>query len=223
MVPWNRVTTVPVDARGADLLDLLASTSHMRFPVVDEWDEVVGIVHAKDLLAVPSGDRGGVAVSELGRSALAVPETADLHRVLGELRGASASLAIVVDEHGGTAGILTLEDVVEELFGAIDDEYDRPGEGGAVVELAHGRWRLPGTWRLHEVERATGIELPEGAYDTIAGYVMDRLGRLPEPGDRVEADGVVVTVGSMERWVVRDVELEIGPVPGLPEDEADRP
>jgi len=165
------------------------------------------VVHAKDLLGVAAPDRGAVAVHDLARDVLAVPESAGLHRVLAELRSASASLAVVVDEHGATSGILTLEDVLEELFGAIDDEYDRAGEGGEAVALGPSRWRVPGTWRLHEVERATGVDLPDGPYDTVAGYVMDRLGRLPVPGDRVEADGLVVTVGAMERWVVRQVEI----------------
>ena len=211
MVPWSRVATVAVDARGRALLDLLDATSHMRFPVVDDRDEVVGVVHSKDLLGVAAPDRADVAVSDLAREVLAVPESAGLHRVLAELRSASASLAVVVDEHGATAGILTLEDVVEELFGAIDDEYDRAGEGGEAVVLGPSWWRVPGTWRLHEVERATGVELPEGPYDTVAGYVMDRLGRLPAPGDQVWADGLIVTVGAMDRWVVRHVDIEIAP------------
>jgi CBS domain containing-hemolysin-like protein len=208
MVPWNRVVTVRSDASGADVSQLLGATRHMRFPVVDEWDEVVGMLHAKDLLAVPVDRRGEVAVTDLSRPVLAVPESADLHRVLAEVRESSSPMAIVVDEHGGTAGVLTIEDLVEELVGDIGDEFDDEAEPH-VVRLAPDRWRLPGELRLHEVERETGIELPEGPYDTVAGFVLDRLGRIPVVGDRMTDAGVVATVLSMDERRVRTIEMAI--------------
>ena len=208
MVPWNRVVTVPAGADGAEVSRLLDETRHMRFPVVDEWDEVVGMLHAKDLLAVPVDRRGEVTVTDLSRPVLAVPESADLHRVLAEVRESSSPMAIVVDEHGGTAGVLTIEDLVEELVGDIGDEFDEEQVSG-VVQLAHDRWRLPGELRLHEVERETGIELPEGPYDTLAGFVLDRLGRIPVVGDRATGSGVSATVLSMEGRRVRTIELAV--------------
>ena len=208
MVPWNRVTTISADGVGTDLRHLLDTTRHMRFPVVDEWNEVVGMVHAKDLLGVPVERRAEVAVTELSRPVLAVPESADLHRVLAELRSSSSPMAIVVDEHGGTAGVLTIEDLVEELVGDIDDEFDVEEEP-SVERVGHACWRVPGDLRLHEVERETGVEVPEGPYDTIAGFALDHLGRIPSAGDRVEAAGLALTVVQMDDRRIRTIELEV--------------
>ena len=212
MVPWSQVVTIRSDAVGADVERLLDTTRHMRFPVVDAWDEVVGMLHAKDLLGVPVDRRGEVAITDLSRPVLAVPESADLHRVLAEVRESSSPMAIVVDEHGGTAGVLTIEDLVEELVGDIGDEFD-PDDQPEVLELAPDRWRVPGELRLHEVERETGLVLPEGPYDTIAGFVLDRLGRIPVVGDRAVDAGVAATVLSMDGRRIRTLELVVLPAP----------
>ena len=208
MVPWNRVESIPVDATGEDLVELTASSRHTRFPIVDEWDEVVGMVHAKDLLGVPPDRRANARVRDLGRPALAVPESAGLHRVLAELRSGSSPLAIVVDEHGGTVGVLTIEDLLEELVGEIEDEFDSE-EPEAVVDLGHDRWLVAGDLRLHEIERETDLLLPEGPYDTVAGVVMERLGRIPEVGDAVLVAGVELRVVAMDRRRVVRIELQI--------------
>jgi CBS domain containing-hemolysin-like protein len=208
MVPWNRVVTVRAGSVGSDLQELLVSTRHTRFPLVDEWDEVVGLVHAKDLLGVPVERRGEVAVADLSRPLLAVPESAGLHGVLAELRSSSSPMAIVVDEHGGTVGVLTIEDLLEELVGEIEDEFDPESDEGAV-ELGRDHWLLPGDLRLHEIERETDLVLPDGPYDTVAGLVMDRLGRIPVEGDRVLVAGVEVRVVAMERRRVITVELRL--------------
>lgn len=214
MVPWNRVVSIPSRAVGADLQGLLDTTRHMRFPIVDELDEVVGMVHAKDLLGVPPARRAEVAVADLSRPVLAVPESADLHRVLAELRDSASPMAIVVDEHGGTAGVLTIEDLVEELVGDIDDEFDDVGVAPGATCLAPGHWRLAGDLRLHEVEREIGVELPEGPYDTIAGFVLDRLGRIPVAGEVVVDAGVEVRIVEMDERRVDTVELLIALVDG---------
>ncbi|MDZ7678362.1 MAG: hemolysin family protein [Acidimicrobiales bacterium] len=214
MVPWNRVVSIPVDAVGADLQHLLATTRHMRFPVVDEWEEVLGMVHAKDLLGVPADRRAVASVGDLSRPVLAVPESAGLHRVLAELRSSSSPLAIVVDEHGGTAGVLTIEDLLEELVGDIEDEFD-VDTPESIVDLGHDRWLLPGDLRLHEVGRETDLVLPEGPYDTVAGLIMDRLGRIPVVGDRVHVSGTELRIVAMDRRRVVTVELQVHerPVP----------
>ncbi len=210
MVPWNRVVSIPTGSTGSDIEDLLNSTHHMRFPVADEWDEVVGMVHAKDLLALPADERATAPVSELIRPVLAVPESAGLHRVLAELRHSSSPMAIVVDEHGGTAGVLTIEDLLEELVGDIEDEFDADTPP-ATVALEPNHWLLSGDMRLHEIERETGVVLPEGPYDTLAGLVMDQLGRIPLVGDRVALEGVDLRVVAMEVRRVVTVELQVRP------------
>jgi CBS domain containing-hemolysin-like protein len=208
MVPWNRVVSIPVDATGADLQAHVASTGHTRFPVVDEWDEVVGMVHAKDLLGVPFERRGSTTVADLSRPLLAIPESVGLHRVLAEIRSSSSPMAIVVDEHGASAGVLTIEDLLEELVGDIEDEFDTETPP-PIVELGPNRWLLAGDLRLHEVERETDLVLPEGPYDTVGGLVMERLGRIPEVGDQVSVMGVDVRVVAMDQRRVMTVDLQI--------------
>lgn len=210
MVPWNRVVTIPVGATGSDLQGLLSTTRHMRFPVADEWDEVVGMVHAKDLLGIPADRRADITVTDLSRPVLAIPETAGLHRVLAELRSSASPMAIVVDEHGGTAGVLTIEDLLEELVGDIEDEFDAI-EPPSTVALEPNHWLVSGDQRLHEIERDTDLVLPEGPYDTVAGLVMDRLGRIPVVGDRVQLAGVELRVVAMDVRRVVTVELQIHP------------
>jgi CBS domain containing-hemolysin-like protein len=218
MVARPQVTTIPESGSGADLLALLRG-GRTRFPVVggDGLDDTVGVVSARELLGVPADRRLDVPVRDLAVPVTRLPATLPLHQALGALTESHASLALVVDEYGGTAGIVTIEDVLEELVGEIHDEYDpqevlaRPGSGGGI--------EVPGTWRLHEVERETGTGLPAGDYDTVSGLVMDRLGRLPEVGDEVALDAVRLTVTALAGHAVGSAVLH----PAGPEDSRDEP
>ena len=207
MVPRHEVASLPIDASCAQLRALAQQTGHSRFPVTGEsgLDDVKGVVQAKDLLRVASDSREFAPIRPLVRPALAVPESALLGPLLSELRGAHRQLAVVIDEYGGTAGIVTLEDIVEELVGAIQDEYD-PAEPG-VVALTDGAFRVPGWWRLHEVYRDTAVELPDGDYDTVGGLVMAQLGRVPAVDDRVEVGGVTIVVEALRGLAVGRVRL----------------
>ncbi len=209
MVPWNRVVTIDVDATAADLRDLMAST-HSRFPVVDVDGQVQGIVHAKDLLGVGRSDYDTTPVSELFHEILAVPEAAGLNVVLAELRSRATEMAIVIDEYGGPAGVVTLEDVVEELVGDIEDEYD-PSAPGEHVETQPGVWSVAASSRPDEIERITGFDLPDGEYDTVAGLVLDRLERIPAVGDVFTVDGVRVEVLAVDGFAIERIELRVDP------------
>ncbi|MPY94327.1 MAG: DUF21 domain-containing protein [Acidimicrobiia bacterium] len=216
------VVVISTDATGADVLRLLKdpATPHSRFPVAAEGaelDEVVGMVEAKDLVAVPRDERARTPVSSLMREPLFVPETASLTLVLAAMRKHGTELAIVIDEYGGAAGILTLEDLAEELVGSIDDEHD-PHSGPDAVLLGAGHWQLSGGLRIDEIERETGVELPEGEYDTVGGLIMTALQRIPAAGDTVAIAGITLTVASMDQLRVDTVELAVdaegqGPVP----------
>jgi CBS domain containing-hemolysin-like protein len=206
MVPRTQVDHLRADDVGAALRDLALRTGHSRFPVVGEsLDDVVGFIQAKDLFRIPPQDRPTTPIRELMKPVLAVPESTPLGPLLGDMRASHSQLAVVVDEYGGTAGIVTLEDIVEELVGNIEDEYD-PDEP-VVRALDDGSFLVPGSWRLDEIERDTGIELPEGDYETVGGLVMERLGRMPDLGDTVEAAGASLRVEAMDGLAVGQVLL----------------
>jgi CBS domain containing-hemolysin-like protein len=211
MVPWNRTVTIEARATATDLRDLMVS-AHSRFPVVDEDGSIRGIVHAKDLLGVALDEYEVVTALSLSHEVLAVPEAASLRTVLRELREHSTEMAIVIDEYGAPAGVVTLEDLVEELVGDIADEYDVLEEG-RPEEVEPGRWLVPADWRVDEIERVTGYALPDGDYDTVAGLVLERLERIPEVGDSVVVDGVRIEVVELEEWAITRLCLEQEPEP----------
>jgi CBS domain containing-hemolysin-like protein len=163
----------------------LQDTGHSRFPVIaDSVDEVVGVIAIGDVVEVEPADRDHVTVGSLASPPVVVPSTLPLPAVLERLRTAHRQLAIVVDEYGGFAGIVTLEDIAEELVGEIRDEDDLPETG--LEQGADGSWVVPARWRLDEVAEVTGINLPEGDdYETVSGLVMAELGRIPVVGDDV--------------------------------------
>jgi CBS domain containing-hemolysin-like protein len=207
MVPWNRTVTIDADATAADLRDLMVS-AHSRFPVVDDDGSIRGVVHAKDLLGVALDEYDTTSVASLAHEVLVVPEAAGLRTVLRELRDHATEMAVVVDEYGGPAGVVTLEDVVEELVGDIADEYDAPDEDHPVEET-DGVWLVPAGWRVDEIERVTGLELPDGDYDTVAGLVLERLEHIPAAGESVVVDGVLIEVVTLDEWAITELRLSV--------------
>ena len=185
MTPRPRVAAVERGDSAQAVIDLARTTGHSRFPVIDDSiDDIVGIVHVKQAVAVPRDRRADVPASALQTEPLRVPETMKLDTLLGELRGRGYQMAIVVDEYGGTAGVTTLEDLVEELVGEVSDEHDR-----ARVDVVRSRnWlTFPGILRPDELKDRAGVTVPEdGPWETVGGYLMAELGRLPEVGDTIE-------------------------------------
>lgn len=188
MTPRLRLSTVERSSTAQDVLELARTTGLSRFPITDDdIDDIVGVVHVKQAVAVPRGKRSEVPVTALRSEPLRVPETMKLDVLLTELRGRSFQLAVVIDEYGGTAGVATLEDLVEELVGEVADEHDR--SRADVVKLP-GSTTFPGILRPDEVLDRAGVHIPEdGPYETVAGFVMRELGRLPTIGDEVEVEG----------------------------------
>ncbi|WP_426515975.1 hemolysin family protein [Diaminobutyricibacter sp. McL0618] len=197
MTPRLRIASVKRTDPAQAVLELARNTGYSRFPVVDEdVDDVVGLVHVKQAVAVPRGRRARVPVSALQTDALRVPETMSLDTLLGELRASGYQMAVVVDEYGGTSGIATLEDLVEELIGEVADEHDR-----TRADVVRGRDSLtfPGILRPDELLERAGVEVPEeGPYETVAGFVMNELGRLPVVGDEVLIDGGMLRVERLD-------------------------
>jgi CBS domain containing-hemolysin-like protein len=188
MTPRPRVRFVAADTSVAEVLDLAASTGHARFPVIGSGvDDVIGMMHFKHAVAVPTEERASTTVRSVAHRLPAVPETMDLDALLGVLRRSGPQMAVVVDEYGGTAGIVTLEDLVEEIVGEIQDEQDPPV--GRVRQLTDTSWSLSGLLRPDEVRGITGLQLPEPEEsDTLGGLVTEALGRLPGDGDTVTVE-----------------------------------
>ena len=196
MVPRVSLIGLRGDEPVSELRRIARKTGHSRFPVYDEsLDDILGIVHVKDWFAVPAEQRAGTTVREIARPPLIVPETRPLQRLLTDLQRAGRGLAVVADEYGGTAGIVTVEDLLEEIFGEIADEHDAETPAvlpGSDVDV------LSGLLHRHELEELTGFEWPEGRYETLGGFLVARLGRFPVPGEVVQVDDWAFEVVQMD-------------------------
>jgi CBS domain containing-hemolysin-like protein len=213
LTPRVAVEALSSDATVGDLIEASARTGLSRFPVhTGDLDDVVGVVHIKDVLGVPPERRSQEPLRTLVRPVLAVPESKDLESLMFELQGAAGQFAIVVDEYGGTAGIITLEDLVEEIVGDIDDEHD-PRVGVPTVRRWAGAHLVSGMLHPDEVAEACGFVIPTGGYETLAGFVLDRLGQIPSVGDQFDHEGWLVEVVEMDGRRVATVKL-VAPTPG---------
>jgi CBS domain containing-hemolysin-like protein len=186
MVPRVDVVTVPASACAAELSDVIAASGHTRYPVLGAGvDDVVGVVGLEELIRLGPDAAGRTGVGEIARPPLLLPSSLPLPDVVLRLQGAAEPMACVVDEYGGFAGIVTWEDVAEELVGEIADE----NELGEELAIRSGEWwTTDAGLRMDEVAHETGIELPEGDYETVAGLLLKRLGRVAVPGDVVSVD-----------------------------------
>ncbi|MDH6122371.1 hemolysin family protein [Kitasatospora sp. GAS204B] len=201
MTPRVDVAALQQDATAADVVNLTRATGFSRFPVYqDSLDEVTGTITLKDALAVPAEHRAEARIAELAGPPLLVPETLPAERLLEQLRHRQP-MAIVIDEYGGTAGVVTLEDIVEEIVGEVRDEHD-PGtipELLAVPPVAgQPTWLADGRARLDQLA-GIGLNAPHGPYETLAGLLADLLGKIPAPGDQVSLPGWELTVQAVDR------------------------
>ncbi len=213
MVPRVAAVSVSIDATLEDVLDRAEHTGYSRFPVWRERpDEFVGVVHLKDMLKEVRKDPQAKVRSAM-REALVVPESLPLEKVLLQMRRERNHMAIVLDEFGSTAGILTLEDIIEELLGEIRDEYDIREKD---IRKIPGGWRIPGRLRPDELHDATELQLPEGEYETVAGYILERLGRLAKRGDEVSYNGWRIRVANVSRRRIMSVDI-LPPGQNIPE------
>ncbi|MGB6161962.1 MAG: hemolysin family protein [Pseudonocardiaceae bacterium] len=207
MTPRVRVQALRASAPVLALVDAARRTGFSRFPVYgSDLDDVRGVVHVKQAFTVSAGKRAGCQVGTLASPAPTVPSSLNGDVLLERLRDQGLQLAIVVDEYGGTAGIVTLEDLVEEIVGDVRDEHD-PLEVAPVRLLDKRSWIISGLLRADEVADAVGFVMPEGDYETVAGLVLQRLGRIPDAGDEVEVNGWRLTVMRMDRRRIADLRL----------------
>ena len=203
MVAAPRMDLLDINAPYDELLGLVIETGHSRFPVHDgERDNIIGILLAKDLLKVQRAPE--LSLRTLLRPAVFVPESKGLNELLRDFRSNRNHLAIVIDEFGNTAGLITIEDVLEEIVGEIEDEFDEQDAHSGIVTLADGTHRVAGDADVSAVNEAFSVQLPEEEFDTIGGLVADQLGRVPRRGEAVEVQGlrftVMLTRGGAVRW-----------------------
>ncbi|WP_427115449.1 hemolysin family protein [Pseudarthrobacter scleromae] len=212
MRPRTEVTFINGSMSIAEARSMVRDGPFSRYPVMDKTpDDVLGFVHIRDLMP-RDGEYDDGPVRGIAREILPLPGTNKVLPSLSRMRRLGQHIALVVDEYGGTDGIVTLEDLVEELVGEIYDEYDTGVDAEDRIIRANGTVDVDGALILQEFETASGIELPEGHYETVAGYVIDRLGRLPRVGDSVEVAGHVLTVTAMDR--LRISRIRVTPAEG---------
>ena len=220
LIPRVDVGAILQDAPISELFALARSSGHSRFPVYGEdLDDILGVAHVIDGLAVPPDRRASTPVTAIARVPYVTPVTRPLDDLLHEMRERGEEFAVVVDEYGGTDGIVTLEDLLEELVGEIDDEYDPAARSQpSPVVRGPGVWVFDGSLHLDGVADATGFRAPPGGYETIAGFVLERLGRIPDPGDTVEYDGWTLEVLRLDRRRIARLRLTRRPDDRRPDD-----
>jgi CBS domain containing-hemolysin-like protein len=226
MTPRVRVESLDADDTVADLVALARRSGFSRFPVHDrDPDAVLGLVHVKQAFGVPAAERERVVLRHMVQPVPTVPESLDGDELLTRLRDSGLQLAVVVDEYGGTAGIVTLEDLIEEIVGDVRDEHDR-AEQARVRPLGRGSWLVSGLLRGDEVAEATGFEMPEGDYETLAGLVLSCLGHIPDVGEDILVDGWQLTVMRRDRNRIAELRLaqagNTDPAPSVKREEAAR-
>lgn len=209
MTDRGRISSLDHDASAQDLVELARQTGHSRFPVIGEdMDDIRGFVHLRRAIAIPYERRSAVQVSSssLMVPTVRVPETLALAPLLVQLRGEGLQMAVVVDEYGGTAGIVTLEDAIEEIVGDVADEHDRRRNRTRL--LPTGECLVTGAMRPDEVAREFGIDVPDdGPWETIGGWIMAGLGKIPSVGDEYEDSGIYARVEAMDGRRVERVKL----------------
>jgi putative hemolysin len=210
MVPRPEVVAISVDMPPEEALATVVDSPFTRYPVYrDSLDEIVGVLHIRDLFAAMH-DLGiaSVRLESIVRPAHVVPETKDLAALLGDFRREKQHMAVVVDEYGAVDGIVTLEDLLEEIVGEIEDEFDLPDESIERIDDAH--IRIDGTYTIDDFNEEFETELEQADYHTMAGLVFGELGRAPEVGDTVSVDGLRLTVLEVEGARILKIEVEFG-------------
>jgi putative hemolysin len=205
MVPSPDVVWLEASSSASDALAVVVEHSHSRYPVGNEsLDHLVGMVHVRDLIAAPEA-----TVGSLAREAMVVPTTKDLGALLRELREARQVMALAVDEYGGTAGIVTLHDVLEELVGEIESEFDLPNN--ELTWSDDHTLAVSGSMTIDDFNEAVGTHLPQRGPRTLAGLVFDDLGRRPEPGDLVRIDGVALKIEEVQDLRITKLRIDLSP------------
>ncbi len=220
MISRSQMVSLPAEARFLDLMKQVVESGHSRFPVHGEnKDEILGILLAKDLLRGVVADNGPGTIRELLRPAVLIPESKKLNVLLKEFRLSRNHMAIVVDEYGGVAGLVTIEDVLEQIVGDIDDEHDEAEDATALIAIqADGQYVVDALTPIEDFNERFGSEFPDDDYDTIGGLVTEAFGHLPETGEELTLDRFVFRVARADARRVRAFHVSV--LPQLAQDDA---
>jgi CBS domain containing-hemolysin-like protein len=204
MVPLINVVGVAEDSTCADAAEAMIRSGHSRLPIYRERvDDIVGVILHQDLM---SEENWSKQVSEIARTPLFVPETKRVDHLLLDLRRARHRMAVAVDEYGGSVGIITVEDLLEEIVGEIEDELDRGHQ--RVRRISESRWVAVGHAEREHLETSVGITLPDGDFETIAGFILTATGRIPRVGEEVEWDQYILTVSKANERAILEVLIQ---------------
>jgi CBS domain containing-hemolysin-like protein len=208
MVPRTEVVAVPAESTIKDLIDVAVRQPHTKMPVYEgDLDHIVGVVHVKDVLRAFHGDhRPTESVRAIMREAIFIPESARINALLRRFRARKQQIAIVLDEYGGTGGVVTLEDLLEEIVGEVGDPF---AEGPDIQPQPDGTSLIEGLTPIQEVNEHFGLTLRDPHYDTIAGFVLGRLGRMAQIGDVILVDGVRLRVEALDGRRIARISLAI--------------
>ncbi len=206
MIPRTAIVAVPSDAPLAEIIDQVAQHGYTRMPVFDgSIDNIIGILNVKDLLGLCLKPIEEADLKPLLRKPYFIPETKNTHLLLHELKGERQHMAIVIDEYGGTAGLVTLEDLIEEIVGDIRDEHDADEAG--FTELPDGYVLADSRIEVERIEEHFGVTLPEGKYETIAGFILHLIRKIPLTGDVIHHDALEMVIVSADERSIRKVKI----------------
>jgi CBS domain containing-hemolysin-like protein len=212
MTPRTELVALPVEATLSEVLSVVQESGLSRYPVYDESiDNIIGVVLAKDLLKLlaPRANTEAFDLPSIMRPVHVIPGSREVEEVLADFKRLKEHMAIVLDEYGGTAGVVTMEDLLEELVGEILDEYDTPEDAEAPLHTKAGETMVPGSTHIGELNEHFSLTIPEVDYTTIGGYVFGVLGRLPIVGDRVIAGGAIFTVREMDGRRIETLSVDL--------------
>jgi CBS domain containing-hemolysin-like protein len=212
MTPRTEIVALPIEATLSEVLDVVQASGLSRYPIYDESiDNIVGVVLAKDLLKLlaPRANTDAFDLPSIMRPVHVIPGSREVEEVLADFKRLKEHMAVVLDEYGGTAGVVTMEDLLEEIVGEILDEYDTPEDAEAPLHTRAGETMVPGSTHIGELNEHFGLSVPDEDYTTIGGYVFGVLGRLPIVGDRVIAGGAIFSVREMDGRRIETLSVDL--------------
>ncbi|MCF8143135.1 MAG: hemolysin family protein [Deltaproteobacteria bacterium] len=219
MIPRTEISSAPLDSTVGELIDLVTRCGHTRIPIhKDNIDQIVGILHAKDLLKLSGKDPESKIPADILRKAFFVPESRRVSDLLKDMQETTAHLAIVTDEYGGTAGIITIEDILEEIVGEIMDEHDH--EETLLTRLEDGSLVVHARLDVEKLGEALNMELPEGEFESVGGFIIHLLGRIPETNEKIRFRDIEMTIQKGDQRRIEKVHVFRMPPPGEVEEEA---